>query len=255
MWTNIGRPRGRGCTIRSDSGRRCSTTSPSRWSGSLRNAPCSRPAAGRWAAPGSSWTSSRGSTAVCSGSPRTSQSGPGLLMPKPVRDAMIYLRNTETLNRLRYLAEGGAAADDALICGRLDPRRRGPRRGVARAALAPHAPCTPPPGCADAEPRKSPRIGVSARPSPGIGRKISCWCRLAVPPPSAPLIRFASRALQCQRAEHPPGDDPASRSPGAYALEPRLHPVGQPLDLVVRPSDRSAVAALVARARCCGMWV
>ena len=34
--------------------------------------------------------------------------GPGLLIPKPVRDAAILLRNKETLQRLAYLAEGAA---------------------------------------------------------------------------------------------------------------------------------------------------
>ncbi len=45
------------------------------------------------------------------------QAGPGLLILKPIRDGMIYLRNTETLNRLRYLAEGGAGADNAWPSG------------------------------------------------------------------------------------------------------------------------------------------
>lgn len=36
--------------------------------------------------------------------------GPGTLMPKPVRDAMIHVRNVETLRRLCYLAEGRAGA-------------------------------------------------------------------------------------------------------------------------------------------------
>lgn len=35
-------------------------------------------------------------------------SGPGLLMPKPARDLTIRIRNAETLNRLRFLAEGNA---------------------------------------------------------------------------------------------------------------------------------------------------
>jgi Polyketide cyclase / dehydrase and lipid transport len=35
-------------------------------------------------------------------------SGPALLVPKPVRSAMIALRNRETLRRLAYLAEGRA---------------------------------------------------------------------------------------------------------------------------------------------------
>jgi hypothetical protein len=34
--------------------------------------------------------------------------GPGLLMPKPLRDAAILARNKETLQRLAYLAEGVA---------------------------------------------------------------------------------------------------------------------------------------------------
>jgi hypothetical protein len=34
--------------------------------------------------------------------------GPGTLVPKPVRDAAILLRNRETLQRLAYLAEGAA---------------------------------------------------------------------------------------------------------------------------------------------------
>lgn len=35
--------------------------------------------------------------------------GPGTLVPKPARDAMIHVRNTETLRRLTYLAEGRAS--------------------------------------------------------------------------------------------------------------------------------------------------
>ncbi|HYI53169.1 MAG TPA: SRPBCC family protein [Microlunatus sp.] len=34
--------------------------------------------------------------------------GPGLLMPKPLRQGMILRRNTETLRRLAYVAEGRA---------------------------------------------------------------------------------------------------------------------------------------------------
>ena len=78
-------------------------------------------------------------------------------------------------------------------------RRRVRRRmrsapSAARAALAPHAPWTPPPGCADADARNRPRIGVSARPSPGTGRNTSCWANAIVPPPRAPPVRLASRA-------------------------------------------------------------
>ena len=32
--------------------------------------------------------------------------GPGTLVPKPVRDAMIHVRNVETLRRLSFMAEG-----------------------------------------------------------------------------------------------------------------------------------------------------
>lgn len=34
--------------------------------------------------------------------------GPGLLLPKPIRDAAMLVRNRETLQRLAYLAEGAA---------------------------------------------------------------------------------------------------------------------------------------------------
>src|SRR6185436_13565029 len=65
-------------------------------------------------------------------------------------------------------------------CHAFPPRERASRRirsfpSATRAALAPHAPCTPPPGCALADARYRPRIGVSGRPSPGIGRNTSCW--------------------------------------------------------------------------------
>ena len=36
--------------------------------------------------------------------------GPGTLLPKPLRDVLIGVRNVETLKRLEYLAEGRAAS-------------------------------------------------------------------------------------------------------------------------------------------------
>ena len=36
--------------------------------------------------------------------------GPGMLVPKPARSALIHVRNVETLRRLRYLAEGHVAS-------------------------------------------------------------------------------------------------------------------------------------------------
>ena len=36
--------------------------------------------------------------------------GPGTLVPSAVRQPLIHVRNVETLRRLRYLAEGRAAA-------------------------------------------------------------------------------------------------------------------------------------------------
>jgi hypothetical protein len=35
--------------------------------------------------------------------------GPARFVPRPVRDALVHARNVETLHRLAYLAEGGAA--------------------------------------------------------------------------------------------------------------------------------------------------
>lgn len=40
-------------------------------------------------------------------------SGPGLLMPKPLRDLQLSWRNTETLRRLAYIAERRSARQDA----------------------------------------------------------------------------------------------------------------------------------------------
>lgn len=38
-------------------------------------------------------------------------SGPAKFLPKPVADAMLHLRNVETLKRLGYLAESGARSE------------------------------------------------------------------------------------------------------------------------------------------------
>ena len=65
---------------------------------------------------------------------------------------------------------------------------------AARAAFAPQAPCTPPPGCAEADARNSPRTGVSARPSPGTGGTRAAARTPSCRRPSAPPTRFASRA-------------------------------------------------------------
>jgi hypothetical protein len=66
-------------------------------------------------------------------------------------------------------------------------------RRAARAAFAPHAPCTPPRDGPMRMPGISRRAG-SGRPSPGLGRKTSCWCAAVVPPFSAPPTRLASLA-------------------------------------------------------------
>ena len=39
--------------------------------------------------------------------------GPGVLVPKPLRDPMIKIRNTETLRRLAFLVEGNARPGSA----------------------------------------------------------------------------------------------------------------------------------------------
>jgi len=38
------------------------------------------------------------------------ESGPARLIPRPIRDLLLYWRNTETLHRLAYLAEGMSSA-------------------------------------------------------------------------------------------------------------------------------------------------
>lgn len=43
--------------------------------------------------------------------------GPGTLIPPPVLDAVLHVRNAETLRRLAYLAEGRARAADSVGAG------------------------------------------------------------------------------------------------------------------------------------------
>ena len=112
---------------------------------------------------------------------------------------------------------------------------------AARAALLPGAPCTPPPGWADAEPRKRPRTGVSARPQPGTGRNTSCWCSCDVPPLMAPPTRLASSSSSCRGPKHPAGQDPRPEA-RSEALEPALHAVGEPLAVGVVPDAPDALA-------------
>src|SRR5438270_4631400 len=75
-------------------------------------------------------------------------------------------------------------------------RARCPCR-AARAAFAPHAPCTPPPGWAEDDARYRPVTGVSGRPSPGVGRNTNCWCIAVVPPLIAPPTRLALCSAIC----------------------------------------------------------
>ena len=126
----------------------------------------------------------------------------------------------------------------ALIAvGLSEARRTRPATRAARAALAPHAPCTPPPGCADADARNRPRTGVSARPSPGTGRNTSCWENAIVPPPSAPPTRLALRASSAGgRQEVPAGDQRAEA--GRVLLDLGLDAVGERLRLAVVPACR-----------------
>ncbi len=95
-------------------------------------------------------------------------------------------------------------------------------RSAARAALAPQAPCTPPPGWADADARYSPATCVSGRPSPGVGRRNSCWCRALVPPFSAPPTRLRVRGVQVAGELHVPAEH--------QVAEPRREPVHLALD-------------------------
>ena len=95
---------------------------------------------------------------------------------------------------------------------------------------------------------RGPRCRVSARPSPGTGRKTSSWCSWDVPPLIAPPTRLASRASSSRgpstrRARM--RDAEARGEP----LDPGLHPVGEPLAVVVVPDAADAAVARVARRR------
>ena len=120
-------------------------------------------------------------------------------------------------------------------------QQRGARGVPARRRRGRHRPGAPRPSRGRG--RATP---VSARPRPGTGRKTSCWCSWAVPPPTAPPIRLALRASSSRGPEDPPGEDPAAEA-GRQALDPVLHPVGEPLAVVAVPDAADAAVARVVR--------
>ena len=67
-------------------------------------------------------------------------------------------------------------------------------RRTARAALRPHRPCTPPPGCEAAPHIHRPRTGRAYGDQPATGRNTSSWSGEADPPPTSPPTRFGSRS-------------------------------------------------------------
>ena len=88
-------------------------------------------------------------------------------------------------------------------------------------------------------------------PAPGTGRKTSCWCSWAVPPPTAPPMRLALRASS--------SCGPSTRrariraaEPGGEPLEPGLHPVGEPLAVVAVPDAADLAVAGVGRGSAAG---
>ena len=119
---------------------------------------------------------------------------------------------------------------------------------AARAALAPHAPWTPPPGWADADARKRPRTGVSARPSPGTGRNTSLLRQRGRAAAERAARQVGVARLQRGRAEHVPTGDQARGTP-ARALDLGLDPVGERLDLGGVPLAGEVAAGVAARTR------
>src|SRR5947209_1649592 len=96
---------------------------------------------------------------------------------------------------MEVVERGVDVHEDAVVAHSLEQRHDFAEvvvgRGAARAAFAPQAPWTPPPGWADDDARNRPGIGVSARASPATGRKTSCWWSWLVPPPIDPPSRLA----------------------------------------------------------------
>jgi len=66
-----------------------------------------------------------------------STTGPGRLMPRALMDALLRWRNTETLHRLAYLAEGRSAARGSSTADR--ERAEGPEAAGREAAEVPEA--------------------------------------------------------------------------------------------------------------------
>ena len=88
-------------------------------------------------------------------------------------------------------------------------------------------------------------MGVSARPRPGTGRKTSSWCSCDEPPLMAPPTRFAFLASSScgPSTRRAMMRDP---KPGASALDPFLHPVGETLAVAGVPPTRDAAVTGVA---------
>ena len=136
-------------------------------------------------------------------------------------------------------------ANRGIPSSRLPPLGRGSGGGsvpekrawasAARAALAPRAPCTPPPGCAEAEAEVEPadrRLGAApARHRPE--HQLLVELGGAAVDRAADQVRVAGLAARAGRAPAGPGSRDAK--PGSEPLDPGLHPVGEALAVVAVP--------------------
>ena len=142
----------------------------------------------------------------------------------------VPLRQVEPAAVVRRHAQG----DPAPLAAVAEPPGAG-CQSAARAALAPAAPCTPPPGCAEAEARKRPGTPVAARPRiAGTGRKTSSWWSWEVPPLTAPPTRLALRASSSRGPSTRRATDEVAEARRAR-LDAGLHAVGEALEVVVVP--------------------
>ncbi len=183
--------------------------------------------------------------------------GPGKWLHNPLSEALLVPaqhRGAGPAGRHRRAPHRavGVTLSASCRCGGARGRRRaryGParrvrrRRNAAAAALPPGAPCTPPPGCADALARYSPSITVSGGPRPGHRPEE----QLLVDRGGAAAERAADQVgvglLQVDGRLDAAGRARARRSPGARCSIGRLHPLGLARDVVRGQVDAGRAGA------------
>ena len=130
--------------------------------------------------------------------------------------------------------------------GRGRPNRRRRRAMAARAALLPGAPCTPPPGWAEAEARNSPRIERLGAAQAGDRAEDQLLVQLRGAAVDGAADEVLVAGLEVVRTQDAASQDPGAET-GGELLDPPLHAVGEPLLVGVVPAAADPLVAGVAQ--------